>query len=320
MLAALVAAPVGSGSLAAQSATVTGRVVLGVGGRPVAGRFVVLHRITMGDGGPLDSVRTDAAGRWRLRVAEVDSTAVYVVSAEHDSLAYFSLPLHLTIGETTAADPLVVWDTSSTGPAILERRRLLTVARPTPDGSREVLEILELENPGRTTRVSNDSLHPTWTGTIPPEALEFALQASDFSNDVVTQRGGRVSLFGPVQPQGRRQLSYRYVLGSAVRSLVLPIDQPTDELDLLFADSTTAVTAPGLVRLGMETIEQRRFARYRADSLAAGAPVRIAFAAAPLNIEKPAQYVLVVLVLLALGTGLWIALKRRPPSSVVGNQ
>src|ERR1051326_7153847 len=76
---------------------------------------------------------------------------------------------------------------------------------------------------GRTTRVSNDSLHPTWTGAIPAGALEFALQASDFSNDVVTERGGRVSLFGPVQPQGRRQLSYRYVLGSAVRSLVLPL-------------------------------------------------------------------------------------------------
>jgi hypothetical protein len=313
VLAALVVAP--AGSLAAQSATVTGRVVLGTGGRPVSGRFVVLHRITMGDGGPVDSVRTDAAGRWRLRVAEVDSTAVYVVSAEHDSLAYFSLPLHLAIGETTTADPLVVWDTSSTGPAVLERRRLLTVARPKSDGSHEVLEILELENPGRTTRVSNDSLHPTWTGAIPAGALEFALQASDFSNDVVTERGGRVSLFGPVQPQGRRQLSYRYVLGSAVRSLVLPIDQPTDELDLLFEDSTTAVTAPRLVRLGVETIEQRRFARYRADSLPPGAPVRIAFPARSLQIEslwKP----IVVLVVLAMGVGLWIALKRSQPSAV----
>ena len=308
MLAALVAAS--TGSLVAQSATVTGRVVLGSPGRPVAGRFVVLHRITMGDGGPVDSVRTDAAGRWRIRVAEVDSTAVYVVSAQHDSLAYFSLPLRLTIGQTTTADPLVVWDTSSTGPAILLRRRLLTIARPKADGSREVLEILELENPGRTTRVSTDTVHPTWSGAIPEQALEFALQASDFSNDVVSQHAGRVNLFGPLQPQGRRQLSYRYVLAGGVRSLVLPIDQPTDELDLLFEDSTTAVTAPGLVRLGVETIEQRRFARYRADSVAGGAPVRIAFPAARLRIEAFLPYI-VGLVVVAMGAGLVIALKRK---------
>ena len=317
MLAALVAASMGS--LSAQGATVTGRVVLGSPGRPVAGRFVVLHRITMGDGGPVDSVRTDASGRWRMRVAEVDSTAVYVVSAEHDSLAYFSLPLHLTIGQTTTADPLVVWDTSSTGPAILLRRRLLTIARPKPDGSREVLEILELENPGRTTRVSNDTVHPTWSGAIPDQALEFALQASDFSNDVVSQRAGRVHLFGPVQPQGRRQLSYRYVLGGAVRALVLPIDQPTGELDLLFEDSTTAVTAPGLVRLGVETIEQRRFARYRADSLAAGAPVRIAFAAPRLRIDAFLPYI-VGLVIAAMGVGLWIALRRSQTSAITSPQ
>ena len=317
MLAALVAAP--AGSLAAQGATVTGRVVLGTAGRPVAGRFVVLHRITMGDGGPVDSVRTDAAGHWRIRIPEVDSTAMYVVSAQHDSLAYFSVPLHLAVGQTTAADPLVVWDTSSTGPAVLERRRLLTVARPKADGSREVLEILELENPGQTTRVSNDTLHPTWTGAIPGEALEFALQASDFSNDVVSQRTGRVSLFGPVQPQGRRQLSYRYVLPGSVRSLALPIDQPTDELDLLFEDSTTAVTAPGLARLGMETIEQRRFARYRADSLPAGAPVRIAFPAARLRIEA-FLLPIVGLVVVAMGAGLWIALRRSQPSAVSTQQ
>ena len=315
MLAALVAAPVGSG-LAAQRATVTGRVVLGgPGGRPVAGRFVVLHRITMGDGGPVDSVRTDAAGRWQLRVAAVDTSAVYVVSAEHDSLAYFSTPLHLVIGQTTAADPLVVWDTSSTGPAMLLRRRVLTVAKPKADGSREVLEILELENPGRTTRVSNDSLHPTWTGSIPGQALEFTMQASDFSSDVVAERGGQVRLFGPLQPESRRQLSYRYVLAGSVASLMLPIDQPTEELDLLFEDTTTAVTAPRLTGLGIQTIEQRRFARYVAESLPADAAVRIAFPAARLRIDSLLPWI-VGLVIAAMVGGLWIALKRSQPAAI----
>jgi hypothetical protein len=318
VLAALVAAP--AGGFAAQSATVSGRVVLGgPAGRPVAGRFVVLHRITMGDGGPVDSVRTDASGRWRLRVPNVDTTAIYVVSAEHDSLAYFSTPLHITPRQANTADPLVVWDTSSTGPPIVLRRRLLTVARPKADGSREVLEILELENGGRTTRVAPDTLRPTWSGAIPAAALSFAVQQSDFSPDAVLQRGERVSLFGPIQPEGPRQLSYRYVLGGSVHSLALPIDQPTEELDLLFEDTTTAVTAPGLHTMAVETIEQRRFARYRVDSVAAGAPVRIAFPAGTLRIEALVPWI-VGLVVLVLGGGLWIALKRRPQPSAVSDQ
>lgn len=308
MLAALVAAATG---LAAQSATVSGRVVLGgMNGRPVAGRVIVLHQITMGDGGPVDSARSDASGGWRLRVAHLDTTAIYVVSAQHDGLAYFSQPLHLRAGQSNTADPLVLWDTSSTGPPIVLRRRLLTVARPKPDGSREVLEILELENRGRTTRVASDTLEPTWTGAIPAEALSFAVQQSDFSSDAVTQRGNRVNLFGPLQPDGARQLSYRYVLGGSVRNLSLPIDQPTEELDLLFEDTTVAVTAPRLQDFGVDTIEQRRFARYRADSLPAGAPVRIAFPASRVRIDALVPYIVVVVVL-AMGGGLWIALKRK---------
>lgn len=309
MLVALWVAP--SGSLAAQATTVSGRVVQGGReGRPVPGRFVVLHQITMGDGGPVDSIRTDAAGRWRLRVPHFDSTAIYVASAQHDGLAYFSQPLRVAAGQSITADPLVVWDTSSAGPPILLRRRLLTFARPNQDGSREVLEILELENVGRTTRVPPDTLHATWTGAIPAEALSFAVQQGDFSADAVAQRGGAVQLFGPIQPEGRHQLSYRYVLGGAVHSLTLPIDQPTDELDLLFEDTTTAVTAPSLHAFGVEPIEQRRFARFRADSLPAGAQVRIAFPAGRLRIDALLP-VIVGLVVVAMGAGLWIALRRK---------
>jgi len=318
VLAALWAAP--CGSLAAQAATVSGRVVLGGrDGRPVAGRFVVLHQITMGDGGPLDSIRTDADGRWRLRVPHVDTTAIYVVSAQHDGLAYFSQPLRVAPGQAATADPLVLWDTSSSGPPILLRRRLVTVARPSPDGSREVLEILELENVGRETRVPPDTLRAAWTGAIPAEALSFTVQQGDFSADAVAQRGGTVLLFGPIQPEGRHQLSYRYVLGGAVQSLSLPIDQPTDELDLLFEDTTTAVTAPNLHALGVGPIEQRRFTQFRADSLPAGAAVRIAFPAGRLKIDALLP-VIVGLVVVAMGAGLWIALRRSQASAVSSQQ
>jgi hypothetical protein len=288
----------------------------GRNGQPVPGRWVVLHKITMGGGGPVDSNRTDATGHWRVRVGPVDSVAIYVVSALHDGLAYFSLPLRVTARTAAAADPLVVWDTSSSGPPVLLRRRLLTIASPKTDGSREVLEILELENPSRQTRVPQDTLQPTWTGAIPAATLQFSPQQGDFSPDAIVQRGNRVELFGPIQPEGVRQLSYRYVLGGEVHSLALPIDQPTEELDVLLEDTLSAATAPGLHSAGVQAIEGRHFARYRAESLAAGAPVRIAFPAGGFQIERIVPF-LVGAVVVALGAGLWMALKgSRQPSAV----
>lgn len=78
---------------------VSGRVLRG--GRdtvPLANTIVVLHRITRTSGGPVDSTRTNARGRYRfeLRRADVDSTGIYLVSAWFDSLAYFSTALSLT--------------------------------------------------------------------------------------------------------------------------------------------------------------------------------------------------------------------------------
>jgi hypothetical protein len=57
-------------------------------------------------------------------------------------------------------------------------------------------------------------------------------------------------------------------------------------------------------------IETRLFARYRADSVPAGAPVRIAFPKAPLRAEKLLPF-LVIAIAAALGAGLWVALRRK---------
>ncbi|HJQ65300.1 MAG TPA: hypothetical protein VJ816_02930 [Gemmatimonadales bacterium] len=286
------------------------------GGAPLAGRWVVLHRVTMQEGGPIDSVRTDAAGRWRIRVPAVDSEAIYVVSSMYAGLAYFSQPLHPVPGRGITADPLVVYDTSTTGPPLILQRRLVTIAHPKDDGSRDVLELLELVNPGFTTRIAPDTLRPVWAGAIPAAAMQFEVQSGDFSSDAVARRGDQVRLFGPLQPGGFHQLSYAYTLPASVEALALPIDQPTVELDLLLEDTLAQATAPGLRGGGVQPIERRFFMRYRTESLPAGAPVRIAFPKAPIRAERVLPF-LVVAVAAALGFGLWVALKKRPQTSDV---
>lgn len=279
---------------------------------PLGGAWVVLHQIAASGAGPLDSTRSDAGGRWRVRVPQVDTSAIYVASAFRDGVAYFSRPLQVAAGQSASADTIVVFDTSSTGPPVRILRRLVTIGRAKQDGARDVLEIVELQNPGRATRVAADSLRPTWVGTIPSAAVQFQVGQGDFSPDAVALRADSILVFGPIQPEAMRQLSVGYVLPGSVRTVPIPIDQPTGELDLLIEDTLTTVAGPALHAGGVQRIESRTFARYATDSLPAGTPVILTFPRSGFRVERLVPF-LVGAVALALGAGLWVAL-RRPPA------
>ena len=302
----------GATGLAAQGVVVSGRVLYGPAGRPLARTRVVLHQVSMGgDGRPIDSTSTDAQGRYTLTIRRPDSTAMYVVSSWHAGIAYFSEPVVPSRSTSVPLRALYVYDTSSAGPAVRVARRLMTVAKLKRDGSRDVLELLELENPGPATRVAADTLRPTWAGAIPAAAIQFQVGQGDLSARAVTLRGDSVAVFGPIPPGERKQLSYAYVLPATARRVDLPIDQPTAEVDLLLEDTAAVVRAARLDSLGVERIEGRRFARYRTPALGAGAPLAIAFSDRPLAPEALVPFV-VGLAALALVAGFVVALRRKP--------
>ena len=296
----------------AQGIAVSGRVLYGPAGRPLARTRVVLHEVSMGGGGrPIDSTTTDALGRYRLTISHPDSTALYVVSSWHAGIAYFSEPVVPGRSGPAPLRALYVYDTSSAGPAVRVARRLVTVAKLKRDGSRDVLELVELENPGPATRVAADTLRPTWAGAIPAMAIQFQVGQGDLSARAVTLQGDSVAVFGPIPPGERKQLSYSYVLPATARRVDLPIDQPTEEVDLLLEDTAAVVRATRLDSLGIEAIEGRRFARYRTPALSAGAPLAIAFSARPLGADALVP-VIVALAGLALAIGFVVALRRKP--------
>ncbi|OLC05307.1 MAG: hypothetical protein AUH46_02820 [Gemmatimonadetes bacterium 13_1_40CM_70_15] len=313
LLALSCGGPVGLG---AQRAVVSGTVSIGGGGtrpRPLAGGWAVLHQVTMTSAGPVDSARTDAGGRYRLRVPQLDTAAQYLVSAMYMGVAYFSEPLRIRAAGTTRAGPIVVYDTvsSTTGPPIHLRRRLVTVARLKRDGTRDVLEILELANPGSHTRIAADTVRPVWAGALPAGVLQFRVGEGDFSADAVERRGDVVGVFGPVPPGILRQLTYSYVLPAGRTTLALPVDQPTDEVDLLLEDTTARVVSLALEPLGVEAIEQRRFARYRTGPLAAGGEVMVELPRAGFQLQRQ-WWIIVVLAGLVFGWALVVALRRKP--------
>jgi hypothetical protein len=295
--------------------SVSGRVLRG--GRdtvPLVHAWVVLHKVTREGGGPLDSVRTDGSGRYRIVLRDPDSTGVYVVSAWYDSLAYFSLPLNVAGRSAVRIDDIVAYGTTTNGPPIRLARRLATVARAAEDGGREVLEILELQNTGQTTRITKDTLVPTWAGRVPSNAAQFQGGQGDISPEAIVFRNDSVTVLGPIPPGPVKQLSYGYSLAPGLRTLVLPIDQTTLELNLLVEDTTATVNAPGLEALGVQEIEQRRFAAYRAGPLAAGDNVEIALPRGKFRAQMVLPYVIAVLAAGMVFALVW-ALRKRPATA-----
>ncbi|MGE5832850.1 MAG: hypothetical protein ACM4AI_00090 [Acidobacteriota bacterium] len=290
----------------------SGRVLRG-GADTVAlpNAWVVLHAVTRESGGPLDSVRTDARGRYRILLSQPDSGSVYVVSAWYDGLAYFSLPLNVAGRPAVHVEDIMTFRTSVSGPPLRLARRLATVAAAREDGTREVLEILEIENPGLTTRVSQDTLRPTWAGQVPAGAGQFRGGQGDISPEAMVFRNDSVYVLGPIPPGPVKQLSYGYALPAGTRTLAIPIDQATTEVNLLVEDTAAAVRAPQLDSLGVQEIELRRFAAYRAGPLAAGDRVEIDLPASGFRAQTLLPYVIAVAAAGMLVALIW-ALRKRP--------
>ena len=300
-------------ALFSQAVSVSGRVLRG--GRdtlPLGNAWVVLHRLARDAAGPLDSVRSDARGRYRMTLRSPDSTSAYAVSVWFDSIAYFSLPLNVIGRPAVHVEDLIAFPTTSSGVPIHLARRLATVARANEDGTREVLEILELENTGVATRVTSDTLAPTWAGRVPAGAGQLRAGQGDISSDAVQFRHDSVIVFAPIPPGPAKQFSYGYSLPSATRVLVLPIDQPTGEVNLLVEDTVAVVSAPSLESLGIKELEQRRFAAYRAGPLAPGNKVTIRLPAGKLRAEMVWPYIKWVLAAVMLAALLWALRRRRP--------
>ena len=295
--------------------SVSGRVLRG--GRdtvPLSNAVVVLHRMASASAGPIDSVRSDARGRYRLALRNPDSTSGYVVSVWYDSIAYFSLPLNVVSRPAVHVEDILTFPASRTGPPLRLARRLATISTATADGSREVLEILELENPGQATRITDDTLVPTWSGRLPGRTGQYRAGQGDVSPEAMRFRTDSVLIYAPIPPGPAKQLSYDYTLTAGARTFVMPIDQPTVEVNLLVEDTVALVIAPKLESFGVKEIEGRRFAAYRAGPLAAGERVEIRLPPGKFRAQVLLPYVIAVVAAGMLVALVW-ALRRRPAAS-----
>jgi hypothetical protein len=292
-------------TLAAQTARAEGRV-LKPDSTPVAGIRVVLHQVGRTVQGPLDSVPTDRSGRFRFAFRP-DTTSLYLLSARYNAIEYFSPPVHTNPSRPDTALRIVVYDTSSTAPVSVEARHVV-VARPGEDGSRNVLDLIVLQNVGDRTRIAPDTLRPSWSGAVPRGSMGLELGESDISPDAVTRRGDSVFVTAPLAP-GEKQLTIQYLLPAGMEVLDLPFAQTVPMVNVLAEEKKATVSGGTLVLADSQVLQGRSFRRW-SGAIPAGSSLRVVLPGR----ERAPEWLLgalVASVVLVLSGGGWYLMRRQ---------
>ena len=273
---------------------------------PLARARVVLHRLTATRQGPVDSVLSDAAGRFQFRIG-ADTSALLLTSSRHDGVEYFSRPARATAQHPDTGLVVLVADTSSSAPVSLSGRYLM-IGRPAQGGRRGALDLMVLQNRGDMTRVARDSAAPVWTMPMPPGIEDFSPGQSEFSAAAVGHRGDSLTISAPLSP-GDRQLMVTYTLPRGVKQVRVPFAAATDSVVLLLEEPTARVVTPGFAAVDSQVIEARTYRRWVGSMPAAGT-VEVRFQV-PGEGGRGAALALAVLLAAGLLTGGIVLMRRR---------
>lgn len=307
--AMLAAAP-----LAAQTGdarVVAGRVLRpgATGMIPVPGAWVVLHRVGHDRQGPVDSARSGANGAYRIRYrADGDENAVYFLATMHESIAYLSSPLTKPVvtGDDAEID---VYDTTSSGITLRERGRHVIALAPSPDGSREMIEVYELSNDARRTLVPAGAGRSTWSAPLPAGASDVHAEQGDVSPDALAVVSGRVEVLAPFAP-GMKQVGFTYRLPANAFPLSLPAARDTLVLEALLEERGATAAGAGLKRVDDQTVGGHHLARYLAPNAPPTAPVIFTAGRAPASHGPGAALGLVAIMVAMMAGALTVGLRR----------
>jgi hypothetical protein len=230
---------------------------------PVAGAWVVLHRVGPDHAGPLDSVRSDARGRYAFTYQRTGSEdALYFVSASHDGIAYFTSPLTSAVVSGDDGE-ITVFDTTSRHVPFTVRGHHVVISAADANALRSIVEVYDLSNDSSVTRVAvgEGPGAATWETHIPSGASDFKVSQGDISAAAVTYSNGLVSVFAPLAP-GIKQISFSYSLPAGDFPLRLPVEEENSILEVMIEEKGGKVTGPHLKEVDSVTVDGRDFRRF----------------------------------------------------------
>jgi hypothetical protein len=274
---------------------------------PVSGAWVVLHRVGPDRAGPLDSVQSDARGRYSFNYARTGSAdAIYFVSASHDGIAYFTPPL--AEGRVSGDDgEIAVFDTTSGHVPMSLRGHHVVVSAADANALRSVVEVYDLSNDSSVTRVAagESPTGATWQTHISPFATNFKVSQGDISDQAVTFADGVVRVFAPLAP-GIKQLSFSYSLPAKSFPLKLPLEKETGVYEILIEDKTGKVSGPHLREVDPVTVDERNYRRFLASDMPENSLAVIDLPAPPSTRTVDPRYL--VAITLVIGGSMVVAL------------
>lgn len=233
---------------------------------PVNNVWVILHRLGKDSAGPIDSVRSDASGHYRLPYRAFGRTdAVYFASVTYGGIAYFTQPARGDKVSGTDAD-VAVFDTTSKAFPISVKGRHLIVGKRDTGNVRTIIEVYELSNDSLRALVATGTTTPTWSARIPGAAANVRVNSDEVSPQAFRAANGRAEIFAPVSP-GLKQLSFTYSVPESAFPLAFTAEAGAVVFEVLLEDPAASVQAMGFTRVGEVTLEGRQFQRFLAQDV-----------------------------------------------------
>lgn len=271
--------------------------------------MVVLHRVSPAGSGPVDSVRTQADGSFRLRYRPI-ADVLFLLSVRYAGIGYFSAPLPgVDGGSAQTAVDIVVYDTSSVARNAALRGRHVIVSAPDPAGQRAIVEVFELANDTTVTLISARDTAPVWRLHLPASATKRKVVEGEFAPEAVRFVTREVELFAPLPP-GVKQLVVSYELPSSAFPLSMPMEHASTVLEVLLEETTGRVEGARLTAQAPVTVGGRRFQRALAQDVDAAAVVSIVLPPAVITTTSTSAWAVIPVVLLA-ALGAWWFFRRR---------
>lgn len=276
---------------------------------PVPDIWVTLHRVGSDRAAPLDSVRADRQGRYAFDYRRTgDQSAIYFASARYGGIAYFTPPLHHVLVKGQEAE-IAVYDTTSARLPIGVRGHHIVVSAVDASAARSITEVYELANDSTVTRIasSSDADGAVWVSALPEGASAFRVSQGDIPSSAVQFIGGRVAVFAPIAP-GLSQIVFSYNLPARAFPLRIPIQTPTQVLEVLVEEEKGSVTGAQLKEQEPVVVEQRNFRRFLADDVPMNAVTVIDLPPAVVKSAFDRRYL--VLLTVVIGAAMLLALAR----------
>ena len=314
----LAAAPWAAGSVDGQEfgvAELRGRVLLGED--PLASARVVLHRVSAGNSGPVDSLRSGADGQFRFDLPNVPDTStladVWFFSVDHAGVNYFGTPIH-TAAQLDSLHVLQVYDTTQAPAA---GARLPLVARYTMlEGEPEgwyVTDMMQLVNEGERTLVAGPG-GATWAYPLPAGAADLEIGGEQMAPAAARIVDGALRVTSAIPP-GQREFLVSYRVPDPF--VILRYPGVTGEAGLLVREPAPRLAVEGLAsEQPVEMAMGVRYQRYTGVQLVDAVVSVQELDDLP---ELPLGWVVVGIALVLTGAGVFAVLRPHPAIALMGS-